>query len=111
MKLNPEAAISDNRRKMVQLLTADIKQVNYWKAVSGSILGNHYHKDTTEYFYILCGEATLEITGEPPTKLRIDDFVMISPNKVHTLKCHTDLEFLTFLSKPFNPEHQDLWRA
>ena len=51
--LKPEFVSQDSRRILSQLLTADIKQVNHYEAKRGAVLGNHYHKQTNEYFFII----------------------------------------------------------
>lgn len=100
-----EATHQDHRRSITQLLTADIKQVNVYDAKKGAKLGGHYHKETTEYFYIVRGsviynESRIFETG---------DLFVVHPEEMHTLKCITDTKLMTFLSKPYSEGDKDIW--
>ena len=104
--LQPEFEHKDGRRILTQLLTADIKQVNFYIAIKGASLGNHYHKSTTEYFYLIEGEIIyndLSIVG-PET------LFVVEPNENHTLVCLTDVKLMTFLTKPYTREEPDIWK-
>ena len=104
--IEPESVHKDSRRTLTQLLTADIKQVNVYEVEPNVTLGNHYHKETIEYFYILDGE--IESNGK--TMVAGDLFVYY-PQTVHTIVSKTNTRFMTFLTKPYNPEAPDLWKS
>ena len=42
--LSPEFSHSDSRRRLTQLFTQNISQVNEYEVTKGAVLGNHYHK-------------------------------------------------------------------
>lgn len=104
--MEPEFVHSDTRRKITQLFTADIKQVNVYECKANITLGNHYHKKTIEYFYILDGEV--ESNGRTMVS---GDLFVYHPEQVHTIVTKTDCRFMTFLTLPFNQEEPDLWKS
>lgn len=101
-----ESTHEDERRRITQLLTASIKQVNVYEAKKGAVLGNHYHKETDEYFYIVRG--TVSYNGS--RIFETGDIFVVYPQEVHTLECITDTKLMTFLSKPYSKEEPDLWK-
>ena len=105
--LKAEFKHQDLRRSVVQLLTADIKQINIYEANYGAELGNHFHKETLEYFYIIRGVLKYNNKG---TAKRGDLFFPDLKEK-HTLKVLSDkATFMTFLTKPYNKENPDVWK-
>lgn len=104
--LEPEFVHTDKRRSIIQLLTADLKQVNTYVATKGSCLGDHYHKQTTEYFYIISGN----IIYNNERVLEEGSFFVVYPQENHTLECLTDVRLMTFLTKPFDERNPDLWK-
>ena len=104
--LDTEFVHRDSRRTLSQLLTADIKQVNLYEAQEGSVLGNHFHKRTTEYFYVLQGTLVYnnQMTVEEGT------FFVVYPEEEHTLTCLTYVKLMTFLTKPYTQEEPDTWK-
>ena len=103
--LIPESVHSDARRTITQLVTADLKQINVYHAKKGAILGGHHHKRTVEYFYIIKG--TVSYNGQR----LLDDgsLFVVYPEETHRLECLTDVELMTFLTRPY--EDGDIWKA
>jgi len=107
MKLiEPEFEHKDERRTLQQLFTKDIKQVNFAQAKQGSILGNHFHKETTEYFLITTGL----VRYNDDKIMSKGDFFVVYPEEVHKLECLTDVDYVSFLTKPYLPEDTDIWK-
>ena len=103
--LNPEFVHEDSRRKLVQLLTADIKQVNVYEANHGVELGHHFHKETIEYFYVVRG--TLEYNNK--VIMKKGDIFYPAIGEMHTVKVISDkATFMTFLTKPYDNERPDI---
>ena len=101
-----EAENKDARRIISQLLTSDIKQINSYEAVHGAILGDHYHKETIEWFYVIRG--SMKYNNKQIVKK--GDIFVVEPPERHTLKVLSDkATFLTFLSKPYTLENTDIW--
>lgn len=107
---------SDERRTLTQLFSGDIKQVNVYEAKKNSVLGNHYHKSTTEYFYISRGTVYVEChrQGTPSVGesklLDAGSTFKIEPGYVHTVECMTDVTMLTFLSQPYTNDNPDTFK-
>ena len=104
--LSPEFIDSDKRRILTQLLTASLRQVNYYEAKSGSILGNHYHKETVEYFFLIEGS----LIYNNGSVIDGGTLFVVYPMEKHTLTCLTDIKMLTFLTKEYNQENPDVWK-
>lgn len=104
--LKPEYHHQDPRRELFQLLTADIKQINLYNIPRGSILGNHYHLITTEYFYVVKG--TLLYNND----LVINKNVLfeVSPKESHSIESMTDVTLMTFLTHKFDQSNQDIYK-
>lgn len=106
-RLTPEFQNKDSRRILTQLLTTkDIKQINVYEANHGAILGNHFHKETVEYFYITRGTMIYN----DRLIVRRGDFFVVYPPERHSLKVLSDKStFLTFLTRPFSQENSDIY--
>ena len=61
----------------------------------------HYHKKTTEFYYVVEGQGTLEVDGEK-IPLRLGAFVMIKPTAVH--KSYGDFRAIVAGSPAFSHE-------
>ena len=111
--LTPEFTHSDSRRTISQMLTEPIAQVNTYFIKKGSTLGNHYHKVTKEYFFVIEGELYMDIQplGEKETKgsvLSTGDFFLVEPLEVHKVEAITDVRLMTLLTKAFTEEDPDI---
>ena len=104
--LRPEFEHRDSRRTLTQLFTRDIKQVNFYKIKKGAVLGRHYHKYTTEYFYVISG--TLRYNEE--FNIATGDLFYIPIGITHSFRVLTRTLLMTFLDKPFSKEEPDLWK-
>ena len=104
--LKPEFEHKDKRRKLTQVFTAHTKQVNLYYAKRGSILGNHFHKETKEYFLVTRGVLRY---NDSVSVLAGEAFV-VHPLENHKLECLTDVTLVSFLTKPFDQEKPDLWK-
>ena len=95
--LSSEFVHKDHRRSLSQLLTKDIKQVNFYESHRGAILGDHYHKITNEYFYITKGSFILDVNGNKQIVAN-GSFFVVEPNERHILECLSLTgSFFTFL--------------
>jgi len=103
--LKPEFEHEDSRRKLTQLLTQDIKQINVYEAKHGAELGNHFHKETFEYFYIIRGT----IKYNSSAIMKKGDIFCPDLGEMHTLQVLSDkATFMTFLTKPYSKENTDI---
>lgn len=104
--LEEEYKHEDGRRVLKQLLTRDIKQINIYEAKKGAILGNHYHKQTDEYFYLIKGK----IFYNEERVLESGDFFVVFPQETHVLECCTDVKLMSFLTRPYVQGDTDIWK-
>jgi len=63
----------------------------------------HYHKKTTEFYYVLEGTGILELDGEE-VELRKDTVVMIPPGVRH--RAYGEVTALVIGNPPFSPDDQ-----
>lgn len=105
-KLESEFTHADKRRTLTQLFTAPVAQVNSYKAHRGSVLGDHYHKETTEYFYVVRGV----IRYNKEKILTTGDIFVVEPPERHEIRCMTDVTLMSFLTKPFTKQEPDIFR-
>ena len=103
--LEPEFSHTDSRRKLEQLVTDSIKQVNVYHANRGAVLGNHYHKKTTEYFYIAKGS----VTYNDSQVVNKGSIFVVYPQEKHTIECLTDVTMMTFLTHAYKEEDKDIY--
>lgn len=104
--LSPEFIHGDERRSLSQLLTADIKQINFYEAKKNAILGEHFHVETTEYFYLIEGQ----IIYNDLRQIDANTLFVVNPEEKHTLKCVTDIKLMTFLTKTYDHDNPDLFK-
>ena len=104
--LEAEYQHKDSRRTLTQLFTAPVNQVNLYEAKKGAVLGNHFHKETVEYFHVIKGVLTY---NDSQVMTRGSTFV-VYPQENHLLKCESDVTLMSFLSKPYDPKEPDLWK-
>ena len=90
---------------MTQLFTFPVKQINEYHAKKGSVLGNHFHKATREFFHITKGTL---VYNDKKVVNKGTTFV-VEPNEKHKLECLTDVSMLTFLTKPYTQEDTDTY--
>lgn len=102
-----ESIHRDARRVIRNLLKTDIKDINYYEARKGVTLGEHYHKNTFEYFFITSGRGILHV-DDSTEKIWPKSLFVVEPGKKHSIECLTDLKFLTFLTEPYDDKHPDM---
>ena len=108
--ISPEFSHKDQRRTLTQLFTTPVAQVNEYEMAKGSILGNHYHKETYETFYITKGAVIVEIDDSKFVASRGTIFT-VEPNENHIIESLSDgARMMTFLSQPYTKDNPDTWK-
>ena len=85
-----QPVFEDNRGKIFDLLDDEvIMHVGIITSEPGAIRGNHYHKITKQFNYIIKGKAKLNIKyvdngTEESFEVGVGDFISIPPRVVHT---------------------------
>jgi len=100
-----QTSFSDDRGEIVDLL--ENEQINAVTLVTfskGAIRGNHYHKFTTQWNYLLSGRVKL-VSQDPDgpvveTIMQPGDFVVTEPNVRHALVGLEKSELMVFTKGP-----------
>lgn len=96
----------------------DIEEIYVLYSNKGAVRGNHYHKETIEYFTVLEGIAVFSMkdldTGDSETvKISSDDniIVKVPVNVVHAFRNDDDkpMVMLAVSSREYNPDDDDTY--
>jgi len=115
--VKPNTVVSDNRGKLIEvLLNINYKQMNHVITKKGFVRGNHYHKRTREFFYILHGKIVVTVTNIKTKKTTRftagpGSCFIIEPYENHTVEFIEDTEWIVLLSENFNPDNPDIYRV
>lgn len=83
----------DDRGSLYQLMHNNIGQVNVLKSKKGTVRGDHYHKISTESFFVVTGqvEVVCSKNGEDEKSIFSEgDFFQISPYIMHSMRFPED---------------------
>jgi mannose-6-phosphate isomerase-like protein (cupin superfamily) len=91
------------------------EEVNYIETRGGETRGGHYHRETTELFFIIDGEIEIDISDVAGSSkerhiVKKGDIFIVEPLEVHTFRCLTDSRWINVLSKRMNEIEQDFHR-
>jgi quercetin dioxygenase-like cupin family protein/2-polyprenyl-3-methyl-5-hydroxy-6-metoxy-1,4-benzoquinol methylase len=103
--LNEVTAFADGRGKIVDVLTDEqIEHVNHITFKAGAVRGNHYHKLSVHYDYVLKGK--LEVFRKLPygplkkTVANANGLLFTGMNERHALRALEDSEIMVFTRGP-----------
>lgn len=105
VKVNLSVSFQDERGKIIDLVeNEEINAVTIITFKQGSIRGNHYHKQTIQWNYIISGKIKL-VTQNPSegifdTILEIGECAVTYPNERHALLALEDSELLVLTKGP-----------
>ena len=110
-KIPKKSDFEDSRGIISDLILEEIHGVTHITFEQGAVRGNHVHKETTQWKYILCGSLTLatldsignvvEIKGEK------GDLFVSKPGEPHAMKALEYSEMLVFTRGPRLGENYD----
>jgi quercetin dioxygenase-like cupin family protein len=86
--LKPDFQFEDDRGKLIQLIHEGYEQVNVLVSRKGAFRGEHFHRISSEAFYVVCGSVELiaERDGIKMSSLFHEgDFFRIEPLVKHSL--------------------------
>jgi dTDP-4-dehydrorhamnose 3,5-epimerase-like enzyme len=92
----------DRRGTITDIFTNDKKDhCSIIFSKKGAVRGNHYHKKTTQYTFVVSGKLLVlskSLRGKKITKniLKPNHLVTHRPNEIHTLVALQDTTFLAF---------------
>lgn len=104
-KLNRRKAHEDERGHIIDLLENEtVNAVTLVTFRAGAVRGNHYHKHTVQWNYLMSGSIKLlSQTGDDPVAeifMRPGDFVITAENERHALVALEDSELMVFTRGP-----------
>jgi len=115
-KIKP--AFTDKRGDINDILEEQVGHVGLITFKKGAIRGNHYHKKSTQYTYILKGKikfVTSDINGKHRKEFILEEgtFSRIPPQVVHAYKALTSAAMLdmTTLNRKDNGYEKDTVRV
>jgi quercetin dioxygenase-like cupin family protein/SAM-dependent methyltransferase len=103
--INEVTKITDERGTITDVLTDEqIEHVNHITFSKGSVRGNHYHKRSIHYDYVVKGllEVYTRLPWEPVKKrtVKAGDLIFTAPNERHAIKALRDSEIMVFTRGP-----------
>jgi len=105
LKINSKIAFKDRRGKIIDLIEDEkINSVTLITIRKGATRGNHYHKNTWQWNYIVSGKMKL-VTKMPNKKIKKTllnpgDLALTLPGELHALIGIEDCKFLVFSKGP-----------
>ncbi len=102
---NKKCVFEDERGKIIDILEKEvIEYVTLISSKKGAIRGNHYHKESVQYIFVLRGSLKLLTqTAEGKIKtviIKASDLVFTPPMEKHALVSLEDSEFFVFTRGP-----------
>ena len=104
-KLKIKVSFRDNRGLIIDLLEKKkINAITYITQKKGKIRGNHFHKKTIQWNYLINGKVKL-YTKKKNSKVKKQilskgDLVVTSLNEAHAIKATKDSEYMVFTQGP-----------
>ena len=96
----------DQRGIIKDIIQEDINSVTYITIKKGKIRGNHYHKKTTQWNFIISGSVNLFYKKNILSKttkrvlLKKNDLAVCYPNEPHAFKSLKNCELVVFTKGP-----------
>lgn len=87
--LTPDFEFKDARGELTQLCRDGYKQFNIVYSHQGVVRGNHYHKISTEVFFVIDGKLELAVSKNGIAEKYVfakGDMFLIPPYVVHSFK-------------------------
>ena len=110
-----EFTFKDDRGILKQLISSNhgFKQLNYATSKKNVSRGGHWHKTTTETFFLIRGRVKVDIknmkTGHEQTKVfETGDMFSVEPYEKHTITALEDSEWMAFFDNIIN--NLDIYR-
>lgn len=87
-RMIPDFSFYDERGTLTQLVHEGYEQINVLITKSGVVRGRHYHRRTTEAFYIVDGELTVTFernSEKEDVTFQKGEFFCVLPEVRHTM--------------------------
>lgn len=104
-KINVSVAFSDDRGKITDLIeNEEINSITLITFTKGATRGNHFHKETTQWNYLMVGKIKLvtQMPGEEvvETIMLPGELTVTRPNDGHALYAIENSELMVFTKGP-----------
>ena len=104
-KIKKNIVHRDNRGSIIDLLERkNINAITFITQKKGKIRGNHFHRKTTQWNYLIRGKIELFAKKKNKSLKKIillrGDIVETEKNEKHAIKALKDSEFLVFTQGP-----------
>jgi quercetin dioxygenase-like cupin family protein len=103
-KLLLNADFIDNRGSITDLVVGEITSITHISFTKNAVRGNHYHKLTTHWKYILNGSllmVTLDLENKPIEIIgKAGDLFVSYPGEPHAMKAIEPSEMIVITSGP-----------
>jgi dTDP-4-dehydrorhamnose 3,5-epimerase-like enzyme len=113
--LRPSFTRNDDRGVLHELLNAgEWRSVIYGQMAAGSRMGNHYHKETLVFFFLITGRADVILediaSGERSTlELVALEGIIFQTDESHVLTFTEHTDYVMLKSLPYDPDHPDTY--
>lgn len=104
-KITPKVAFKDERGEIIDLIEHEnINAVTLLTVKKAAVRGNHYHKNTTQWNYIISG--VMKLVTQMPDESKVEtlmypgDLIATVPNERHALIGVEDVVCLVFTKGP-----------
>ncbi len=113
MPLRPTSIREDGRGRLVEIINR-----GKWAAVlhgtfsTGAVLGNHYHKRTEVFLFLLSGIAQVNVVctktlRRSHTELRSGEGLSLRPNEAHAIRFDEASEVIILKSQAYTEDDPD----
>lgn len=104
-KIKYKINFKDKRGSITDMLEKEhINAVTYIITNKGNVRGNHYHKKTWQWNYVLKGKAKLVCQKgklkKTATILKKGDFILLGPNEKHAFVALESFHMMVFTKGP-----------
>ncbi len=102
-ELIPDFCFSDDRGQIIQLVHEGYDQINALFSKKGVLRGSHYHKVSSECFFVLTGSVSVKIeeNGNKENKeYHAGDFFKVFPYEKHSMFFLEDCWMIQMYDKP-----------
>lgn len=98
----------------------EVRNAGPWETVicgtmkPGAVIGNHYHKKTVVFFYLVRGETAVTVVNVKTKRrsrfrLPAGRGVTLQPNESHAIRFRRRSDFLLLKSRRFDPADPDTY--
>jgi len=113
--IRPSFTRQDARGTLRELLNEGVWQsVVQGEMVAGAVMGNHYHRETRVFFFLVGGRARVvieHINGGAQEDFEIGAFegVIFQPDYSHAVIFLADSSYFMLKSLPYDPQNPDTY--